>query len=111
MTKASMVEVLEPDPRDVASIPLIARLSSDTQEEIKSDASSVITLSDYSPATWGKIVSYGVPTVGIAFLAIAHPLFFLAGAGLLFWRGVCKDGTAWLCHLLWEISQERKLWV
>ncbi|KAI2508139.1 hypothetical protein MHU86_6312 [Fragilaria crotonensis] len=92
MTKASMVEVLEPDPRDVASIPLIARLSSDTQEEIKSDASSVITLSDYSPATWGKIVSYGVPTVGIAFLAIAHPLFFLAGAGLLFGGAYAKMG-------------------
>jgi hypothetical protein len=92
MTKASMVEVEEPYPRDDASVPLIARLSYDAQEEIKSDASSVITLSDYSPATWGKIVSYGVPTVGIAFLAIAHPLFFLAGAGLLFGGAYAKMG-------------------
>lgn len=92
MGKSTMVAAVEPDQGDIASIPQIARLSADMQEESKSDASSVITLSDYSPATWTKIVSYGVPTVGIAFLAVAHPLFFLAGAGLLFGGAYAKMG-------------------
>jgi VAD1 Analog of StAR-related lipid transfer domain len=83
-----MVKVAaESDLDDASSIPPIAPLFPDSLEEAKSDESSILTLSDYSPATWGKIVSYGVPTVGIAFLAVAHPLLLLAGAGLFFGVG------------------------
>jgi VAD1 Analog of StAR-related lipid transfer domain len=51
-------------------------------DECKSDTSSVISLSDYSPSTWSHIISYGVPTVGIALLAVSHPVFVLVSAGL-----------------------------
>lgn len=77
----------ESDMDDASSIPPIAPIFPDSLVETKSDESSILTLSDYSPATWSKIVSYGVPTVGIAFLAVAHPLLFLAGAGLFFGVG------------------------
>jgi hypothetical protein len=77
----------ESDLDDASSIPPIAPIFPDSLAEAKSDESSILTLSDYSPAIWGKIVSYGVPTVGIAFLAVAHPLLVLAGAGLFFGMG------------------------
>lgn len=51
-----------------------------SRDEIEN--SSGINLSDYSNATWTGLVSYGVPTVGVAVLALTHPVMFLAGVAI-----------------------------
>jgi hypothetical protein len=39
--------------------------------------------SDFAKSSWSKTIGYyGVPSLGLAILAIIHPLFFLAGAGV-----------------------------
>lgn len=59
-----------------AATPMLMETNSDES----STASSVLNMSEYKSTTWTEIVSYGVPTIGIAFLAITHPIMFIAGA-------------------------------
>ena len=65
-------------------------------ESKSDDSSSILNLEEYSPKTWTEIVSYGVPTVGLAFFALAHPLLFLAGAlvSILGMGGAYATGAA-----------------
>lgn len=81
MADSTMNTVTEFNPEERLSSSPTPPLYAEMLAATKSDDSSIMTLSDYSPSTWSEIVSYGVPTVGIAFLAITHPLMFLAGAG------------------------------
>jgi hypothetical protein len=75
--------------------------------ESRSDAeSTVLDLEDYSRTTWTSIVSYGVPTLGIAtFLVLTHPLLFVAGAtvsllgmGGAYAMDAAGDCSSMCCH-------------
>lgn len=68
-----------------AVVPLLTESNSD-------DASTILNLSDYSPSTWISVVSYGVPTIGIAVLALTHPILFLAGASIVGMGGAYAVG-------------------
>jgi len=56
--------------------------------QVSDDASSVGSLpyfhsSDFEESSWTNTVGYyGVPSIGLAVLALFHPIFFLAGAGV-----------------------------
>ena len=63
-------------------------LAGKLEESHSDDSSTILNLTQYSPQTWMDLMSYGVPTVGMAFLLITHPLLFLASLPLVGMGGV-----------------------
>lgn len=67
---------------------IISQSTAPPLEQASDDSSSFGSLpyfhsSDFAKSSWSKTVGYyGVPSLGLAILAIIHPLFFLAGAGV-----------------------------